>query len=86
MRDVFKGWRRKVGVVTLGLACGFAATWVRSFYVVSEIVVSEDCSWATLVRTAAEGICFDTVQYTDGYLKQGESIRSHWVIPYIALT
>jgi len=30
MRDFFKGWRRKIGVLTLGLACAFAAAWIRS--------------------------------------------------------
>lgn len=31
MRDFFRGWRRKFGVVTLVLACVFAAGWVRSY-------------------------------------------------------
>src|SRR5262245_25775563 len=31
MREFFKGWKRKLGVVTLGLACAFAAGWVRSY-------------------------------------------------------
>ena len=30
MRELFKGWRRKMGFVMLGLACVFAAGWVRS--------------------------------------------------------
>ena len=30
MGTYFHGWRRKLGVVTLGLACVFAAGWVRS--------------------------------------------------------
>ena len=30
MRELFKGWRRKTGIVTLGLACVFAAGWLRS--------------------------------------------------------
>ena len=30
MGDYFRGWRRKVGVVTLLLACVFAAAWIRS--------------------------------------------------------
>jgi hypothetical protein len=30
MGDVFCGWRRKVGVLTLLMACVFAAGWVRS--------------------------------------------------------
>src|SRR4051794_19488286 len=30
MRDFFKGWRRKLGCVTLVMACVFMAGWVRS--------------------------------------------------------
>ena len=30
MRDFFKPWRRKAGVVTLGMACVFMAGWVRA--------------------------------------------------------
>jgi hypothetical protein len=30
MREFFRGWRRKVGCVTLLIACVFAAGWVRS--------------------------------------------------------
>ena len=31
MGDFFKPWRRKIGVVTLLMACVFAAGWVKSF-------------------------------------------------------
>lgn len=31
MRDFFKGWRRKIGVATLVMACVFTAGWIRSF-------------------------------------------------------
>ena len=30
MRDVFKTWRREIGVVTLFMACAFAGGWIRS--------------------------------------------------------
>jgi hypothetical protein len=30
MREFFRGWRRKIGVVTLMMACVFMALWVRS--------------------------------------------------------
>ena len=30
MRDFFRGWRRKIGVVTLVMACLFLLGWVRS--------------------------------------------------------
>lgn len=32
MGEFFKGWRRKTGVLTLVMACLFAAVWVRSMY------------------------------------------------------
>src|SRR5436305_1198495 len=30
MRDFFKGWRRKLGVVTLLMVCLFTCGWIRS--------------------------------------------------------
>lgn len=38
MRDFFCGWRRKIGVVTLVLACVFMAEWVRSQTIEDEII------------------------------------------------
>ena len=32
MGDVFRGWRRKVGTLTLLMACVFAAGWLRSLH------------------------------------------------------
>ncbi|MEI8021667.1 MAG: hypothetical protein WCH39_25885 [Schlesneria sp.] len=32
MLDFFKGWRRKVGALTLVIACVFAAGWLRSLH------------------------------------------------------
>lgn len=32
MGGFFKGWRRKIGIVTLLMACVFAGGWVRSFH------------------------------------------------------
>ena len=37
MGEFFKGWRRKIGVVTLVMACVFAAGWIRSFTITDEI-------------------------------------------------
>ncbi len=30
MREFFRGWRRKVGCVTLVMACGLMGLWIRS--------------------------------------------------------
>lgn len=37
LRNFFKGWRRKAGVATLGLAAVLAAVWVRSLFYGDEI-------------------------------------------------
>ena len=39
MGDFFKGWRRKVGCVTLVMACGMATMWLRSFTTIDQIDV-----------------------------------------------
>ena len=39
MREFFKGWRRKVGVVTLAMACAFMGAWLRSLIMRDEITV-----------------------------------------------
>src|SRR5438105_3724804 len=47
MRDFFKGWRRKIGVLTLVMACVCMAAWVRSYS-------AEDKAWIpfqTSIRT-----------------------------------
>ena len=37
MSEFFKGWKRRVGCVTLVMACSFAATWSSSEYI-SDVV------------------------------------------------
>src|SRR4051812_21970080 len=40
MGEFFKGWRRKLGVVTLVMACGFIGPWVRSLYIMDTFAFS----------------------------------------------
>jgi len=42
MREFFRGWKRKVGVVTLVMACAFAAGWMRSFMSNDKIVIHSE--------------------------------------------
>jgi hypothetical protein len=51
MRDFFKPWRRKIGTMSLGLACVFLAGWVRSCSI-SEWIIFED---AHLIITSKFG-------------------------------
>ena len=39
MREFFRGWRRKVGVVTLVMASLFAAGWVRSIMMLDIVII-----------------------------------------------
>lgn len=40
MREFFRGWERKLGALTLMLACVFTAGWVRSLAMTDFLVVS----------------------------------------------
>lgn len=42
MREFFHGWQRKVGCVTLVMACVVTGSWVRSFYVLDQVRVSRE--------------------------------------------
>ena len=39
MREVFKGWRSKIGIITIVMALFFVGVWIRSYSVSEEIVV-----------------------------------------------
>lgn len=41
MRQFFQGWKRKVGVVTLVIACMFVAAWVRSSHKVELVLFNK---------------------------------------------
>lgn len=55
MRESFKSWKRKVGIVTLLLACIFCAGWIRGFFV-------EDV-WQPPTGTLERGIRTDASQH-----------------------
>jgi hypothetical protein len=42
MGDFFKGWRRKIGLLTLVMACVFAAGWVRSLSIHDGVSIPMD--------------------------------------------
>ena len=44
MGEYFHGWKRKLGVMTLAVACLFMAGWIRSFLVHDQIQIPSDAS------------------------------------------
>lgn len=72
MREFFRGWKRKAGVVTLLLACVFAAGWVRG-------LATEDCrvvNWGTVTYNFVSdqhGIRVLRAQ-TQGYSRPNETM------------
>ena len=56
MREFFRGWRRKLGVVTLVIACGFAIGWARSLHVIDVIIFPTGSQTAIAVSTAGYSI------------------------------
>ena len=49
MREVFRGWKRKIGIMMLALACLFAAVWVAT------LDESSDFPSLTLMLNTGEG-------------------------------
>ena len=58
MHEFFKGWKRKVGLVTLVMAGAFTVSWVRSFYHM-DVYGLQLPSMTFCVMSNADGILFD---------------------------
>ena len=65
MRAFFKPWRRKIGVLTLGLACVFAGLWIRGITIQDSLwfgFAIHDSSFSTQVqKTVTHGMVLDTL-------------------------
>jgi hypothetical protein len=46
MKEFFRGWKRKVGVVTLLMACVFAGGWVRGYSMYDSLALGQT-RWST---------------------------------------
>lgn len=58
MRDFFNPWRRKIGVVTLGLALLFMGIWMRSYAHCDEVAIRWSPSSDVLIGTCRDGLLF----------------------------
>ena len=54
MGEFFKGWRRKVGCVTLVMACVFAAGWVRSLAIFDVVSFNQKDATHRVISTRGE--------------------------------
>ena len=58
MREFFRGWKRKLGVVTLVMALAFLGGWVRSMSVVDLLDYKRDARTAYFVHSADKKLLF----------------------------
>lgn len=59
MRDFFKGWRRKAGVVALVMACATATLWIRSRSIQEQLRIPSDNFTQIFVVSSEEGlVCY----------------------------
>ncbi|MEI8019188.1 MAG: hypothetical protein WCH39_13375 [Schlesneria sp.] len=78
MREFFKGWRRKFGVVALVMALGFVAGWMRSQLLIDMISLPKP-NGKVFVCSASERIVWISHDiYSDG--------RIEWAVLPIQLT
>jgi len=60
MGEFFKGWRRKVGVMTLVLACVLSVGWVRSQTLVETIEFQSDRRTVQSLISGGGSLCWQT--------------------------
>ena len=67
MREFFRGWRRKVGLVTLILAAAISTAWCRSLMVRDQF---NQVSGSTMRQLISEGgsVCWSTCGHFDDFL------------------
>jgi hypothetical protein len=77
MREFFRGWRRKVGCVTLVMACVFAVAWVRSFFIwdVLTFPVGRDASFEVL--SSSDRFLMSYVEH-NGFLNEPFHTTTSW--------
>ena len=70
MAEFFHGWKRKTGVLTLGMACVFAAGWVRNYTVQDMLLIRSDQEHFHLLVSGHDGLIWmkivDVVGFSTG--------------------
>ena len=57
MREFFRGWKRKVGVVTLVMACAFTVGWIRSEFAIDQLRLHSETLGMKLKLDSRYGQC-----------------------------
>ncbi len=92
MDDFFKSWRRRVGVITLVLACVFVAGWVRSLrvsdlvtmHIVVDRIRGQDAVSAVYLHTVPNYLLFRRTCQAIGNVPASKWIK-HLKIPTLSL-
>ncbi len=70
MGDSFKGWRRKIGALTLVMAYVFAMGWVRSRYIEDRLFMRPTKSTLVLLKTNDAGYLFVVAHNSEEHIRQ----------------
>lgn len=81
MREFFRGWKRKIGVLTLLLACALTTGWMRSFYVCDDIRIPGRDPAFHLFFTLPNWFGWVLVENPDGGISpQNRSVRTSSIV------
>ena len=78
MGEFFKGWRRKLGVVTLGLAVLMVAIWMRSQKSIATVVFIPDEGPRHVFSTSPQGLTWLSRQGSGQYVHGIEFLNLEW--------
>jgi hypothetical protein len=77
MRDFFRGWKRKFGVLTLLLACALMAGWVRSL-AATDLIQGQRSNQAKYSFTSSSGSL--AWRWANLNLSPGEARYPKWIV------
>ena len=80
MREFFKGWRRKAGVVTLAMACLFLGLWFRSKWFVDDLSICTSRTTMEALLSLNGHLCLVSTRDSRGF---ADEPFIHWRgVPY----
>lgn len=85
MREFFQGWKRKIGVVTLLMACVLLAGWIRSQSIRDEFLLTDYGCGSRHFLCSHRGEIQD-IEYNSLLREEQTSHRCSYALPTIPLT
>lgn len=81
MHDIFRGWRRKLGVLTLVTACVFMGAWVRSLIIADEVMFSTELNSNRVFFSRNGGVGVESLRLIPENMEVDDAYELRFISP-----